>query len=173
MYSQRIRYFLKAAEAGSFFRAAEQLFLSPQALIKQINLLEEEIGRRLFVRSRRGAALTPLGEYALAQFSRLDREYAHVMQELKRQAGTQKKQIRMGIFSSLPQDELVSPVLSFLLSRYPEYAISLEIRQREELADLHVRSQPVRRDHFPEISENRGDIPGRPQGCPWEGLLFF
>ena len=135
MFYQRIRYFLKAAEAGSFSRAAEQLFLSPQALTKQINLLEEEIGGRLFTRSRRGAALTPLGEYAQAQFSRIDRDLAHVMQELKRQAGTQKKQIRIGIFSSLPQDDLVSPVLSFLLSRYPEYAISLEMLGLRECRD--------------------------------------
>ena len=44
MIYQRIKYFLKAAEYGSFSKAAAQMYVSPQALTKQIALLENEIG---------------------------------------------------------------------------------------------------------------------------------
>ena len=40
MYNPQLETFLCVAEAGSFNRAAERLYISPPAVIKQINLLE-------------------------------------------------------------------------------------------------------------------------------------
>ena len=40
--------FIRAAEAGSFNKAAEELFITSAALIKQISQLENNIGARLF-----------------------------------------------------------------------------------------------------------------------------
>lgn len=54
--------FISTAEAGSFNKAAEKLFITSTALIKQINLLENEVGVRLFHRSHRGLTLTRAGE---------------------------------------------------------------------------------------------------------------
>ena len=53
--------FLCVADAGSFNKAAERLYISPPAVIKQINLLEEGLGLQLFVRTHRGLQLTPGG----------------------------------------------------------------------------------------------------------------
>ena len=49
-------------EAGSFNKAAEKLYISPPAVIKQINLLEEKLGLQLFVRTHRGIQLTEAGK---------------------------------------------------------------------------------------------------------------
>lgn len=46
------------AEAGNFNRAAEELFITSAALIKQINQLENDIGVRLFDRTHLGLTLT-------------------------------------------------------------------------------------------------------------------
>ncbi len=54
--------FLHVVEAGSFNKAAESMFITPTALIKQINLLENDLGLRLFNRSHRGLTLTKAGE---------------------------------------------------------------------------------------------------------------
>lgn len=54
--------FIRVAEAGSFNKAAESLFITSTALIKQINLLESDLGLRLFNRSHRGLTLTKAGE---------------------------------------------------------------------------------------------------------------
>ena len=62
MYNPRLSIFLRAAETGSFNRAAEELFLSAPALIKQINALENELAIRLFDRSHQGLKLTKAGE---------------------------------------------------------------------------------------------------------------
>ena len=53
------------AESGSFNKAAEKLYISPPAVIKQINLLEESLGLQLFVRSHRGLQMTKAGQSLL------------------------------------------------------------------------------------------------------------
>ena len=65
MYNPQLDTFLCVAEAGSFNKAAERLYISPPAVIKQINLLEESLGVELFVRSHRGLTLTKAGQSLL------------------------------------------------------------------------------------------------------------
>ena len=62
MYNPQIKTFIVVADAGSFNKAAEQLFVSSTAIIKQMNLLEDHVGVRLFNRSHRGLSLTAAGE---------------------------------------------------------------------------------------------------------------
>ena len=54
--------FLQAAERKNMSHAAEDLFMSPQALSKQISALEKELGFSLIVRGNRGIELTEAGE---------------------------------------------------------------------------------------------------------------
>ena len=62
MYNPQLETFLCVAEAGSFNKAAERLYISPPAVIKQINLLEESLDLQLFVRTHRGLILTEAGK---------------------------------------------------------------------------------------------------------------
>lgn len=62
MYNPQLETFLRAADAGSFNKAAEALFISPPAVIKQINLLEANLGFALFERTHRGLVLTDAGK---------------------------------------------------------------------------------------------------------------
>ena len=57
MYNPQLETFIRVADAGSFNKAAEELFISPPAVIKQINLLEAQLGLTLFVRTHRGLKL--------------------------------------------------------------------------------------------------------------------
>jgi len=61
VYNPQLETFLCVAEAGSFNKAAERLYISPPAVIKQINLLEESLDLQLFVRTHRGLQLTSAG----------------------------------------------------------------------------------------------------------------
>ena len=62
MYNPQLETFLCVAEAGSFNRAAEKIYISPPAVIKQINLLEESLDLQLFIRTHRGLVLTKAGQ---------------------------------------------------------------------------------------------------------------
>lgn len=61
MYNPQLDTFITVADCGSFSKAAETLYITPTAVIKQINLLEQNLGLRLFDRSIRGLTLTKAG----------------------------------------------------------------------------------------------------------------
>ena len=62
MYNPQLETFIKVADACSFNKAAEQSFITPTAVIKQINLLEAGLGVALFDRTHRGLTLTKAGK---------------------------------------------------------------------------------------------------------------
>lgn len=66
MYNPQLETFLCVTECGSFNKAAEKLYISSPAVIKQINLLEENLNLQLFVRTHRGLQITEAGK-SLAQ----------------------------------------------------------------------------------------------------------
>lgn len=61
MYNPQLETFLRVADAGSFNKAAEELYITPSAVIKQINLLEAHLDVQLFERTHRGLKLTKAG----------------------------------------------------------------------------------------------------------------
>lgn len=65
MYSPLLDTFIAVAEDGSFTKASERLFLSPTAVMKQINTLEKQLDVKLLRRTTTGAVLTPAGEVVL------------------------------------------------------------------------------------------------------------
>lgn len=62
MYNPQLETFLRVADAGSFNKAAEESFITPTAVIKQINLLEASLDVQLFERTHRGIILTKAGK---------------------------------------------------------------------------------------------------------------
>lgn len=62
MYNPQLDTFLKVADAGSFNKAAEEMYITPTAVIKQINLLEGALNVKLFERTHRGLTLTLAGK---------------------------------------------------------------------------------------------------------------
>jgi DNA-binding transcriptional LysR family regulator len=54
--------FLEIADTGSFVAAAARLNVTQTAVSARVHALEEQLGRRLFVRNKSGARLTPAGE---------------------------------------------------------------------------------------------------------------
>lgn len=61
MYDPRLDTFLRVADAGSFNKAAKETYITPTAVIKQIDRLEKELGLQLFHRTHRGLTLTRAG----------------------------------------------------------------------------------------------------------------
>ncbi|MCR4950359.1 MAG: LysR family transcriptional regulator [Solobacterium sp.] len=70
LYNHQLETFLNVADSGSFRKAAENLYISPTAVQKQINLLEDSLGTLLFQRTHHGLTLTGAGRslYADAKY---------------------------------------------------------------------------------------------------------
>lgn len=62
MYNPQLETFLRVADAGSFNKAAEDAYITPTAVMKQINLLESSLDVKLFERTHRGLILTKAGK---------------------------------------------------------------------------------------------------------------
>lgn len=62
LFNSQLETFVVVADEGSFSKAAEKLFISTTAVIKQINTLEEDTNIQLFQRSFKGVSLTESGK---------------------------------------------------------------------------------------------------------------
>ena len=63
MYTiDQLRIFRSVVDTGSFNKAAEHAYMTPSAVMKKINALEEQVGVKLFIRTYRGQKLTKAGE---------------------------------------------------------------------------------------------------------------
>lgn len=62
MYNQLLDTFITVADCGSFTKAAEQLYISPTAVMKQMNALEKHLDVRLIDRTPSGIHLTSAGK---------------------------------------------------------------------------------------------------------------
>lgn len=85
-------------ERGSFARAAMELFVSSNALIKQINILERDLGVTLLVRTNQGVEVTQAGQYVYDRAKEMIAESRRVIREAQRIASTEKRTVR--IFTS-------------------------------------------------------------------------
>ena len=83
MEFRRVEYFIVLAETLHFHKAADILCISPPALSRQIALLEEELGGKLFERTTKIVSLTPNGEIAYEHFKRIKQDWDSSILSLK------------------------------------------------------------------------------------------
>lgn len=133
MEFRRIEYFLILAEELSFARAAARLCITPQALTKQIALLEEELGTKLFDRTTRSVKLTRTGMKCQQQFGYLKSVYDDTLESVYRTISQDTKLIKMGIFSPLPRNELVYPILEAISASFPDVELEIYAEDMDNL----------------------------------------
>lgn len=108
MDTKELKSFIIAAKCGSFQKAAEQLFLSSTALIKQINGLEEELGFKLFIRTNRGILLTESGKYFYDASEDILRRCAEAIQNGRDRSPHKTEPIRIGFSPINPYHDVFS-----------------------------------------------------------------
>ena len=97
MYNPQIETFISVAESGSFSKAAEAFYISPTAVMKQINTLEERLGITLFNRTNHGLALTEAGKSFLQDAKYIIDYSARAIEKAKDIDNKEKrKSIRIG-----------------------------------------------------------------------------
>ncbi len=135
--------FARAASSGSFTAAAQSLSVSPSAVSKTIQRLEQQLGVRLFTRTTRSLVLTPEGRDLHERALHLLRAAEDVVQSAaaarSEPAGTLK------IAASLPiGTRLLAPALPEFRRRHPRIHIDLRLNDRfvnlvEEGVDVAIR----------------------------------
>lgn len=135
--------FARAGTLGSYSAAARSLAISPSAVSKSIQRLEQQLGIRLFVRTTRSLSLTPEGRdlheravRLLGDAEALERAAAATRTE---PAGTLKVTAPLPLGSNV-----IAPALPRFQKRYPRLTIDLWLTDRlvditEESVDIAVR----------------------------------
>lgn len=81
MTFQQLKYLLEIYHTGSISKAAENLFLAQSSLSTAITNLEEELGRRIFIRNKSGMSPTPEGLQIIERASKIYGEYQIMVQQ--------------------------------------------------------------------------------------------
>ena len=122
MYNPQIKTFIVVADAGSFNKAAEQLFISSTAVIKQMNLLENHLGVRLLQRSHKGLSLTEAGEIFYKDAKHIIKYSENTIKRVREAERGISDVVRIGISPITPIDYLTS-----LASKFQAENIQLQI----------------------------------------------
>lgn len=144
MELRQLKYFLEVADARSFVGAANNLFVSRQAVSKAVGQLEGELGVELFVRDPSGAYLTPAGLTFYDRIRSSVMELERVCSEMQRFGPRFHQRVRlafglgtMSLFeTALQQVRLEKENLALDYQEYPD-TVCLE-HLREHKADLAI-----------------------------------
>lgn len=97
MYDRHLDTFIQVADSGSFLKASEKLFISANAVTKQINLLENDLGIKLFRRSTQGLVLTEAGKLIYSEAKKLIRHTNTVLKKAHELEDAQEHTVRVGV----------------------------------------------------------------------------
>ncbi|WP_455811123.1 LysR substrate-binding domain-containing protein [Pseudomonas graminis] len=137
MELRHLRYFIAVAEELHFGRAALRLNISQPPLSQQIQILEHEIGARLFARTNRSVQLTAAGQQFLQDARLVLQQVDQAADKAARLHRGDEGEIRIGFTSSAPFITAVSDALFSFRQRFPAVHIQMqEINTRQQLAPL-------------------------------------
>lgn len=124
MYDKHLDTFIQTADCGSFLKASEKMFISANAITKQINLLEERLKVKLFHRSPQGLELTDAGQLIYTEAKKLIRQSNAVLRKAQELEAPREYVVHIGV-------SLMNPV-NLLLEQWDRAAqthpnIKLEI----------------------------------------------
>lgn len=135
---RHLRYFIAVAEELHFGHAAARLNISQPPLSQQIQILEQQIGARLFARTNRSVSLTEAGRQFLADSRQILSEVDDAAARAARLHHGETGELRIGFTSSAPFIKAVSDTLSTFRRRYPDVHIQTrETNTREQIVPLN------------------------------------
>lgn len=134
MTLQQLNYAITVADAGSFSKASELLYISQPSLSASIQELEKELGFPLFYRSGRGVTLTPEGSDFLLHAREVSKQYDDLLEYLGKSKDRKKKFSVSTQHYSFADKAFVELVKEYDTSRY-EFAI-METKTRDVISDV-------------------------------------
>lgn len=126
------RTFVEIVSTGSFIKAADRLHVAQTTVSARVRLLEQQLGRPLFVRNKGGAVLTPAGE----QFLRFAPRFIQLWQRARQQVAVPEGHsavLTVGSEVSLWQPILLEWVRMMRRS-YPDIALRVHVDVPQDLS---------------------------------------
>ncbi|MDR2462927.1 MAG: LysR family transcriptional regulator [Verrucomicrobiales bacterium] len=128
-----LKSFQALADHLNFHRAAEELHLTQPALSRQIQQLEETIGKPLFRRDKRSVTLTHAGRFLRGRVSGLLTDVTVLVRETREAADGQRGTLALGYTESAMASFLPS-LLRSLREKLPHVSVQLKQGHSEQLS---------------------------------------
>ncbi len=130
----QLRTLLHVAETGSLSKAADRLKIAQPALSRQVRMLEQELGVRLFDRHGRGMVVTEAGREVLKRAARIMAE----VDEIKASTADANAALKGNIAIGLPPtvSEIIAvPLINEIRNAHPEVTVNLSTAYSGYLLD--------------------------------------
>lgn len=124
MTEQQLIYFTAIVSTGSYSEAALELDISQSAISKQIHSLEDELGIKLFDRTKRKVALTTAGERLYPEAMTIVDQMKQLRKNAQKFQPDYKKHISILTIPIIGQFHFYTPVYHFEIEN-PEYLAEL------------------------------------------------
>ena len=121
MQIKRLKYFQEIVKEKSISKVAQNSHISQPALSKQMQKLEDTLGKMLFIRSNKGVELTQAGEVVSAYGENIIRTYNKMLYELNDQ---KSKECRIAADPVIATYCLPCVILN-MQSKYPKHKCNL------------------------------------------------
>lgn len=125
MTLSQIQYFLTAARCLSFTTAARELYMSQPALGRQISAMEDELGTRLFIRSKGALQLTPAGMMLRDEFTTFMTQYHGIVQKVHALGTENSVLIRFGVLEGYGLGDILPRFLKACCHELPQLMVDL------------------------------------------------
>ncbi|MUL67569.1 LysR family transcriptional regulator [Mycobacterium sp. CBMA 234] len=125
MNLQQLRYVVALADARSFTKAAESMFVVQSALSQQVRRFEDELGVTLFDRTTRSVSLTASGEALLPLLQRVVAGIEQIKIDAQALSGTVAGWLNVGMMELPPESLDVATMMATFHSRYPNVSVTL------------------------------------------------
>ncbi|WP_371299687.1 LysR family transcriptional regulator [Schaedlerella sp.] len=123
MYNPQLETFICVVDSGSFSKAAEKLYITAPAVIKQINSLESSLDLHLFERTHRGLIVTEAGKSLYQDAKYLIQYCKDSVSRARNAQNNQEGVIRIGVSPMTP-----SQVFMTLWPRIQKYCPDLKFK---------------------------------------------
>ena len=128
-----VRCFLAVARTGSFTGAAKELYMSQQAVSKQVRRLEEELEHPLFLRTTQSVTLTDAGEKYYQMFLKWSVDYDTVRQLVDRMDARENR-LRIGMLKRMNSGRVPEAVHGFR-ELFPDCVVAISHADAVDLLD--------------------------------------
>ncbi|OUL86982.1 LysR substrate-binding domain-containing protein [Paraburkholderia hospita] len=124
-----LRVFCTVARKASFSAAADALSVSAAYVSKRVNMLEADLGTRLFHRSTRRVAITEAGERVYAWAEKILDDVDRLVEDVSTTRRVPRGTLRISSSFGFGR-HVVAPALARLTERYPQLSVRLDLFDR-------------------------------------------
>jgi LysR family hydrogen peroxide-inducible transcriptional activator len=128
----QLEYIVALDTYRHFVLASEKCFVTQPTLSMQIQKLEEELGVKIFDRTKQPVIPTEIGAGIIAQARNVLREAGMIRQMISDQKDTMTGELRIGIIPTLAP-YLLPPLFKNIREKYPQVKLTIKEAITEEL----------------------------------------